>query len=92
MIMVIGLFFGGSMPAIVPVSFIGLITRYVYFKIAFIRYSRVPKSYNEALNERALTIMKVALIAKCIYAIWAFGSFDLFDEEISFINFEVRLW
>lgn len=46
MIMVIGLFFGGPLPAIIFVSFIGLITRYVFFKIMFIKYSRVPKTYN----------------------------------------------
>lgn len=79
------------MPAIIPVSFIGIITRYVYFKIAFVKYSRVPKAYNEALNLRTMNIMKIAIIAKCIYATWIFGVDDIFAREYSVFSFTVLL-
>ena len=50
MITYIGFTFSGGMPFIIFISFFGLATRYIYFRYAFIRYSRVPPAYNEALN------------------------------------------
>lgn len=71
------------MPAIIPVTFLGLISRYIYFKIAFIKYSRVPKVYNEALNMRVLNIIKITLILRLMFGIWIYGAYDIFAEEIS---------
>lgn len=44
MVFLIGLAFCGGMPSMLVLSFIGIITRYIYFKWIFIRFSRVPKT------------------------------------------------
>lgn len=46
MIVFIGFTFSGGMPSLLILSFLGLIIRYVYYKFAFIRYSRVPPAFN----------------------------------------------
>jgi hypothetical protein len=44
MVFLVGMTFSGGMPVILVLCFIGIITRYIYFKWIFIRFSRVPKT------------------------------------------------
>jgi hypothetical protein len=50
MVFMVGVIFCGGMPLMIVLSFIGIITRYIYFKFIFIRFSKVPKTIDEALN------------------------------------------
>ena len=85
MVIVVGFMFGGGIPAMIPVCLVGLATRYIYCKIAFIRFSRVPKAFAEALNDRALRILKVTLIIRGIISIYMYGVDDIFLVESSTI-------
>lgn len=62
----------------IVVSFVGLITRYLYFKYIFIRFCRVPKTYNEALNSRAISILKIILLIRCLLSIYMYGADGIF--------------
>ena len=46
MIIFVGFSFAPGIPFMIILSWLGLITRYVYFKYVFIRFCRIPKSYN----------------------------------------------
>jgi hypothetical protein len=46
MIFFMGLAFSGGMPIILVLCFIGLATRYYYFKFYFIRFCRVPSTFD----------------------------------------------
>lgn len=67
----------------IVVSFIGLISRYVYFKYVFIRFSRIPRTYNEALNSRALSVLKIVLVVRCLISLYMYGADDIFAMEKS---------
>lgn len=85
MIVFIGFTFSGGMPSILILSFIGLMFRYVYYKYAFIRYSRVPPAYNEALNDELIRLLPITLIAHCFLSIYMYGT-DIFAAESSFLT------
>ena len=53
MVIVVGFMFGGGIPAMIPVCLFGLATRYIYCKIAFIRFSRVTLRILKARSLRA---------------------------------------
>jgi len=65
------------------VSFVGLITRYVYYKYIFVRFCRIPKTYNESLNNRAITILKIILLIRCLISLYMYGADDIFAMEKS---------
>lgn len=86
----IGFGFAGGMPSFLFLSFFGLIVRYIYFKFAFIRYSRVPPAYNEALNDEMLLLMPTTLITHCLISIYMYGSTTVFASETSFLSSYVK--
>lgn len=83
MIVIIGFVFAGGQPWMLVVSFLGLITRFLYFRYTFIRFCRVPKTYNEALNSRAIAILKVTLFIRCLISLYMYGADDIFAMEKS---------
>ena len=91
MIIYVGFVFGGGMPAIMPVCLLGLASRYVYCKYTFVRFCRVPKAFREALNDRALRILQVALISRGFLSIFMYGAKDIFMVEFSEIFSWVHL-
>lgn len=83
MIVLIGFIFGGGSPCMIIVSFIGLATRFLYYRYIFIRFCRVPKTYNQALNDRALSIMKIVLFIRCLLSLYMYGANNVFAMEKS---------
>ena len=83
MIILIGFVFGGGSPCMILVSCLGLMTRYKYFKYIFIRFCRVPKTYNEALNKRAISILRVVLFIRCLISLYMYGADNIFAMEKS---------
>jgi hypothetical protein len=86
MVIYIGFTFSAGMPFMLFVSLLGLVTRYIYFKYAFIRYSRVPKALSDALNHDVLRLLPAALISHCVLSIYMFGADDIFAPETSFLS------
>jgi len=76
----------------ISISFIGLIFRYIYFQFIFIRFSRVPKTFNEALNQRVLTIFKIVLLTRCLISLYMYGASGVFAmEESQFMTWVIIL-
>ena len=46
MIFFVGFAFSGGMPCMIVVTFVGIITRYSYLKFLFIRFSKVPRTFD----------------------------------------------
>jgi hypothetical protein len=97
MIMLVGFTFSGGMPCIIPITFIGIITRYFYLKFLFIRFSKVPKPIDEHLNEQVITYFPWILFFHFLMSIWMYSVPTIFAFEESifstwvfyFINFSI---
>lgn len=50
LILFVGMAFSGGMPLILIPCTLAFATRYLYFRLLFIRFSRIPKSWDEAIN------------------------------------------
>ena len=81
MIIFVGFTFSGGIPFMIPISLIGLATRFLYFKFAFIRYSRVPKVYSQAITNRIETILPIMLLFHMLFSIWMLGVEDIFGSS-----------
>lgn len=46
MVILVGYVFSSAIPLLLPLTFIGLITRYYYFKYSFVRFCRIPRTYD----------------------------------------------
>jgi hypothetical protein len=46
MVIFVALIFSSGIPLLIPLSFAALWTRYLSFKYSFIRFSRIPKTYD----------------------------------------------
>mgnify|MGYP001296062430 CR=1 FL=1 len=75
--------FGGGSPFMMLAGFVGLISRYAYFKYIFIRFCRIPRTYNQALNDRALNILKIVLLLRTMISIYMYGADGIFAMEKS---------
>ena len=70
--------FSGGMPLMVPISFVGLLTRYLYFKSSFIRFCRVPKTFDDSINNRVMKMLPVCVIVNLMMCIWMYGVSEIF--------------
>ena len=73
MIIFVGFAFSGGIPFMIPLSLIGLATRYIYYKFAFIRYCRIPKAYTTTMTQRVESILPIILIFHILFTIWMLG-------------------
>lgn len=85
MIVFVGFMFGGGVPAMIPVCLLGLLSRYVYCKYVFIRFCRIPKTFRESLNDRALKILQITFFCRGFLSIYMYGASDIFVTENSSI-------
>lgn len=72
--------FCGGMPMLMPITFLALITRYWYFKHSFIRFCRVPKTYDDSIHKKILSIIPLALFFHILFTLWMFGVRDMFKS------------
>ncbi len=78
MILFVGVALCGGMPLLLPACAVALITRYFYFKYTFIRFNRIPKMLDEAVNERIINYLPFAIIIHFSFSIWMYGTKSLF--------------
>ena len=81
MIIFVGFTFSGGIPFLVLLSFLGLVTRFIYFKYVFIRFCRIPKTYNEIMNSRMLSIFPVTLAFHFVFSIFMYGEDSIFNYD-----------
>ena len=91
MMIFVGLVFSGAIPMLLPLCFIGLFTRFVFFKYSFIRFSRVPKTYDESLDHRMSQVMAISLIAHLAFSIWTYGVPEHFAFEPNWLSELVKI-
>lgn len=73
MLVFVGFGFAGGIPFLVPLTLVGLITRMIYVKYVFVRFCKIPKYYNEVMNERIKLILQIMLIFHMGISIWMYG-------------------
>lgn len=85
MIVFVSLALSGGMPAITIVSFFAILFRFIYFKYIFLRYCKIPKAFDEALDNKVMVLMQYSLLIHFMISIWMFGVSSIFNQDsISF--------
>lgn len=74
------------MPIILIPCAAGFILRYFYFKIIFIRFSKVPEAYDQALNESIINYFPILLFIHFVFAIWMYSTSSIFTKDDSFFS------
>lgn len=67
-------------------AFVGIITRYFYFKFIFIRFCKVPKTIDEALNETVLSYFPWVLGFHFFMTIYMYSVPTIFAFETSIFS------
>lgn len=86
MIVFVSLSLSAGMPLITVVSFFALWFRYLYLKYIFIRYCKVPKTYDEALDTKVSGLIPYSVCIHFMFGIWMFGVTTIFNSDSSSIN------
>lgn len=83
MIIFVSLGLSPGMPLITIVSFFVLWFRYIYLKYIFIRYCKVPKAYDEALDIKVSGLIPYGVCIHFMLGIWMFGVTSIFNSNSS---------
>ena len=67
-----------GMPIIAPIAFLALLLRFFYLKHEFIRFCKIPKTYDEALDLKVTKLLPYSVILHFILGLWMFGVPDIF--------------
>ena len=86
MIIFVCMMFSGGIPLMIPISFLGLATRYIYFKYSFIRFCRVPQTFNDSINNKILRILPFCFIVHFALDLWMYGVPLIFSTESSWFS------
>lgn len=74
----ISLIMSAGMPLITIVAFFAITFRYIYLKFHFIRFCKIPKTFDVALDNKVTDMLPYALLIHFVFAIWMFGVTDIF--------------
>lgn len=74
---------GGPIPFLLIFATIALATKLIYWRIMFIRFSRIPPTFDESLNNTILKILPWALIIHCAISIWSYGADSILSNITS---------
>ena len=80
MLVFVSLSLSGGMPIITIATFFALWFRYIYLKYIFVRYCKVPKTYDEALDLKVTGFLPYAVVIHFVLAIWMFGVSSIFNS------------
>jgi len=75
--------YSGGMPLLYLTSLLQLAITYFFDKFFLLRVSRLPKNYDENLEQVVRPTMYVALVAHLMFAIFMFGNNDVFGQVVS---------
>ena len=81
MIVFVSLFFSGGMPILLVTGFFAIFLRYLYFKYHFIRFCKIPKVFDESLDQYATNMLIYAIILHFMISIWMYGVTSIFKED-----------
>ena len=74
---------GGPIPFLIIFATLALATKLMYWRIMFIRFSRIPPTFDESLNNNVLKILPWALVIHCAISIYAYGADNIFPSGLS---------
>jgi hypothetical protein len=83
MIVFVSLALSSGMPIITIISFIALGLRYLYLKYVFIRYCKIPKTYDEALDLKVSGLLPYGVLIHFACGIWMFGVTTILKSDSS---------
>ncbi len=83
MIVFVSLGLSPGIPLVTIVTFFALWFRYLYLKYIFIRYCKVPKTYDEALDLKVSGLLPYGVILHFAFGIWMFGVTSIFNSDSS---------
>ena len=86
MVVFVCLVLSAGMPIITIVGFFSITLRYIYLKYYFIKYCRIPKAFDEALDLKVSDVLPYALLLHLVFAIWMFGVKEIFEMETSAVS------
>jgi hypothetical protein len=81
MIVFVSLGLSPGIPLVTIVTFFALWFRYLYLKYIFIRYCKVPKTYDEALDLKVSGLLPYGVVLHFAFGIWMFGVTSIFNSN-----------
>lgn len=76
-----GLAFSGGAPIMTIICFITITFRYLYYKYLFFRHCKIPKTFDEALDNVLVTIIPFGIFLHFAFSIWMFGVTNIFSAD-----------
>lgn len=73
---------GGPIPFLIIFATIALVTKLIYWRIMFIRFSRIPPTFDESLNNNILKVMPWALIIHVCVSVYSYGADSIFPAGL----------
>lgn len=78
MIVFVTMILCGPMPLMMVLGTVALGSRYLYWKYYFIRFCKIPPTFDESLNTNVLNILPWAVFIHLAVSIYAYGNTDIF--------------
>lgn len=72
-----------GMPIIIIAAFFGLLFKYLYLKYLFVRFCKIPKTYDEALDLKVVGLLPYCILLHFMLGIWMFGTTTIFSSDSS---------
>ena len=83
MIVFVSLALSSGIPLITIVSFFALGLRYLYLKYTFIRFCKIPKTYDQALDLKVSGLLPFGVVVHFAFGIWMFGVSTILKSDSS---------
>ena len=74
---------GGPIPFLLIFATVALATKLIYWRIMFIRFSRIPPTFDDSLNNTVLKVLPWALILHCAFSFYAYGADNIFYDGLA---------
>lgn len=83
MIVSVTLLLSGPMPILMALGTVALGTRYLFWKFYFIRFCKIPPTFDESLNSKVMGILPWAVFLHIGISIYAYGNTYIFPRTSS---------
>lgn len=84
LIVFVSLLLAGPMPLMILLGTVALGTRYLFWKYYFIRFCKIPPTFDESLNTKIMNILYWCVIIHLAISIFAYGNNEIFSVKNDF--------
>jgi len=81
MLLFINFMYGAGIPLLYPVTLLTVIFIYWVDKVLFLKLYKLPKNFDEKIQETVRLTLEFLLLIHISFAIWTYGSPDIFGNE-----------